>query len=119
LFLTGDLFRVDDEGYLYYVARKDDAFARSGFKVNPSEVEQLLISHPAVSEATVVPVSDDRVGHLPKALIVAEQATAVTSQELIEYCTKHLDWHMVPVFVEFVPALPRTESGKTATRAVS
>ncbi|UFZ04969.1 fatty acid--CoA ligase family protein [Bradyrhizobium ontarionense] len=49
VFLTGDLFRVDDEGYLYHVARKDDAFARSGFKVNPREVEQLLISHPAVA----------------------------------------------------------------------
>ena len=119
VFLTGDLFRVDRQGYLYYVARKDDAFARSGFKVNPREIEQLLISHPAVSEAAVVPVADDTVGHLPKALIVAEQMTSITSQELVEYCTMHLDWHMVPAFVEFVSALPRTESGKTATRALS
>ncbi|WP_316202468.1 MULTISPECIES: class I adenylate-forming enzyme family protein [unclassified Bradyrhizobium] len=119
VFLTGDLFRVDGQGYLYYVARKDDAFARSGFKVNPREIEQLLMAHPAVSEAAVVPVADESVGHLPKALIVAEQATSITSHELVEYCTMHLDWHMVPAFVEFVPALPRTASGKTATRALS
>jgi long-chain acyl-CoA synthetase len=119
VFLTGDLFRVDDQGYLDYVARKDDAFARSGFKVNPREVEQLLLSHPAVSEAAVVPIADEAVGHLPKALIVAEQAMSITSRELVEYCTMHLDWHMVPAIVEFVPALPRTESGKTATRALS
>jgi long-chain acyl-CoA synthetase len=77
------------------------------------------MTHPAVSEAAVIPVADESVGHLPKALIVAERATSVTSLELVEYCTMHLDWHMVPAFVEFVPALPRTASGKTATLALS
>ncbi|WP_234633792.1 class I adenylate-forming enzyme family protein [Agrobacterium vitis] len=119
VFFTGDLFRTDDNGYLYYVARKDDVFARNLFKVNPREIERLLMLHEAVSEAAVIPVPDDSAGHVPKALIVIKSNTGVTATELIDYCSKHLDWHMVPVFVEFVDELPRTLSGKTAVRALS
>lgn len=119
VFFTGDLFRTDDDGYLYYVARKDDVFARNLFKVNPREIEHLLMSHHAVSEAAVIPVPDESAGHVPKALVVIERNAATTATELIEYCSKHLDWHMVPVFVEFVVELPRTLSGKTAVRALT
>lgn len=119
VFFTGDLFRTDDGGYLYYVARKDDVFARNLFKVNPREIEQMLMLHEGVSEAAVIPIPDERAGHVPKALVVVERNTDVTSAELIDHCSKHLDWHMVPVQVEFVYELPRTLSGKTAVSALS
>jgi acyl-CoA synthetase (AMP-forming)/AMP-acid ligase II len=117
LYRTGDLFKQDAEGYLYYVARKDDVFARNIWNVNPREIEQCLASHPAVAEVLVVPVADESAGHVPKACVVLDIDHRQTSgQMLIDYCKEHLDWHMVPTQCVFLEALPKTDSGKfTAT----
>lgn len=119
LYRTGDLFRQDVEGYLYYVARKDDVFSRNIWNVNPREIEQCLAMHPAVAEVLVVPVADEWAGHVPRAYIVLDVDHGQTSgQTLIEHCKKHLDWHMVPTQCVFLKALPKTESGKFTAKGL-
>jgi len=119
LYRTGDLFKQDAEGYLYYVARKDDVFARNIWNVNPREIEQCLASHPAVAEVLVVPVADESAGHVPKACVVLDIDHPQTSrQTLIDYCKEHLDWHMVPTQCVFLEALPKTDSGKFTAKGL-
>ncbi|NWB90007.1 class I adenylate-forming enzyme family protein [Pseudomonas agarici] len=119
LYRTGDLFKQDAEGYLYYVARKDDVFARNIWNVNPREIEQCLASHPAVAEVLVVPVADEVAGHVPRACIVLDVDHGQTSeQSLLDYCKAHLDWHMVPAQCVFLDALPKTDSGKFTTKGL-
>lgn len=119
LFRTGDLFKKDTEGNLYYIARKDDVFARNIWSVNPREVEQCLASHPAVAAVLVVPITDESAGHVPKAYVVLDIDHQQTNgQELIDYCKEHLDWHMVPTQCVFLEALPKTDSGKFNARGL-
>ncbi|CAI8782898.1 Acyl--CoA ligase [Pseudomonas sp. IT-347P] len=119
LYRTGDLFKRDAEGYLYYVARKDDVFARNIWNVNPREIEQCLASHPAVAEVLVVPVADESAGHVPKACIVlAPRHEQTSEQALLDYCKTRLDWHMVPAHCVFLDALPKTDSGKFTTKGL-
>lgn len=113
---TGDLFRTDADGYLYYVCRKDDVFSRGGFKVNPREIEALILTHEAVAEVVVVPVEEEAVGHVPRAHAVLRAGATLSAEALIQYCAASLDWHMVPTSVVFTDALPRTLTGKTSKR---
>lgn len=120
LYRTGDLFRLDAEGYLYYVARKDEVFARNIWNVNPREIEQCLASHPAVAQVLVVPVADESAGHVPKACIVLDAEHRETpEQALLDYCKARLDWHMVPSQWVFLDALPKTDSGKFSARGLN
>lgn len=116
VFFTGDLFMTDEDGFLHFVARRDDVFGRFLFKVNPREIEQVLTEHPAVAEAVVVAVPDDAAGHVPTAFVVLKDGPGPTPGQVVEYCAERLDWHMVPVDVEFLAELPRTWTGKTAAR---
>ncbi|MCU7249864.1 class I adenylate-forming enzyme family protein [Pseudomonas koreensis] len=119
LYRTGDLFKRDAEGYLYYVARKDDVFARNIWNVNPREIEQCLAAHPAVAQVLVVPVPDESAGHVPKACIVLDAEHRQTSEEsLLDYCKARLDWHMVPAHCVFLEALPKTDSGKFTAKGL-
>lgn len=119
LYRTGDLFKQDADGYLYYVARKDDVFTRNLWNVNPREIEQCLASHPAVAEVLVVPVADESAGHVPRACVVLDVDYVQTSGEvLIDYCKKHLDWHMVPTQCVLLKALPKTASGKFTAKGL-
>ncbi|NYI03605.1 class I adenylate-forming enzyme family protein [Allostreptomyces psammosilenae] len=118
---TGDLFTRDRDGFLYWVARRDDAFARSLFKVNPHEVEARLRQHPDVVDAAVVPLPDEEAGQVPAACVVLRaEATrggaTADAEELRRHCALALDWHMVPAVVAFYDELPRTDSGKTDRR---
>ncbi|GAA2391118.1 hypothetical protein GCM10010420_13960 [Streptomyces glaucosporus] len=115
---TGDLFTRDEDGFLHWVARGDDAFSRSMFKVNPHEVEARLRQHPSVADAAVVPVPDEEAGEVPAACVVPRDSRTPDAEELLRHCAEHLDWHMVPAFVVFHDELPRTESGKTDRRAL-
>ncbi|PPS63867.1 class I adenylate-forming enzyme family protein [Pseudomonas sp. BRM28] len=119
MFRTGDLFKQDAQGYLYYVARKDDVFARNIWMVNPLEIEQCLAAHPAVAEVLVVPVADESAGHVPRACIVLAAGHDQTSEQaLLDHCKARLDWHMVPTHFVFLEALPRTDSGKFTTQGL-
>jgi len=108
---TGDLFRMDAEGYLYFVSRKDDIIKSRGEKVAPKEVEAVLYGLPGVLEVAVVGVSDPILGEVPKAFLVVE-GSQLTEAQVFAYCRTHLEDFMVPKYVEFRPELPKTSSGK-------
>ena len=113
---TGDLFRTDDDGFLYFVARKDDIINSRGQKVAPAEVEAALIAHPAVREAAVVGVPDPLLGEAVTAHVVAED---VDERELRRHCASFLEEHLVPQRFHIRPDLPKTPNGKIDRRALS
>lgn len=114
--LTGDLFRMDEEGYLYFVGRKDDIFKTGGHLVSPKEIESVLHELPEVVEAVVVPVPDEMLGNAVKALVVAAPQTALTEARVIRHCRERLEPFLVPKHVEFCRRLPKTLAGKTDRR---
>lgn len=116
--MTGDRFRRDGDGYLYPLGRVDDAFACHILKVAPQEVERVLLSHPGVLEAAVVPQSDPVAGHVPVAFVVLRPAHGTTIESLLAHCRAALDWHAVPTAIHFLDELPTTASGKWAPRSL-
>ncbi len=115
---TGDLFHADDEGYLYFVGRRDDIIKSRGEKVAPREVENVLCRHPAVAEAAVVGVADEILGQAVKAIVAVRAGSSVTERELLHHCASHLEDFMVPKIVELRDALPKTPNGKIDKRAL-
>lgn len=113
--VTGDLFHMDQEGYLYFVGRKDDIIKSRGEKVAPKEVENVLYDLRGVVEAAVVGVPDEILGHAVKAIIVRGRED-LTRNEVLAHCRARLEDFMVPKYVEFRDGLPRTSSGKIAKR---
>jgi len=116
---TGDLFRTDDEGFLYFVGRKDDIIKSRGEKVSPKEVENVLYALPGVREAVVVGAPDPILGLAIKAVVALEPGADLTEQNIIRHCAKNLEDFMVPKIVEIRDELPKTESGKISRRLVS
>ncbi len=108
---TGDLFRQDEDGFFYFVSRKDDIIKSRGEKVAPKEVENVLYSIPGVVEAAVVGVPDPVLGQAVKAILVVNGAQ-LTEKKVLAHCRAHLEDFMVPKHVEFRDALPKTSSGK-------
>jgi long-chain acyl-CoA synthetase len=109
---TGDLFRSDAEGFLYFVARKDDIIKSRGEKVSPREVENVLHEIAGVTLAAVVGVPDPLLGEAVKAYIVRTAQATLTEKDVIKYCLARLENYMVPKHVAFVDSLPMTSSGK-------
>lgn len=119
LLYTGDLFYMDEEGFLYFVARKDDIIKTRGEKVAPREVEEVLYRLPGVAEAAVVGVPDEVLGQAIKAVIVRRDGFRLTRQDVLRHCREYLEDFAVPRFVEFRASLPRTPSGKIDRRALA
>ena len=111
---TGDVGRIDDDGFVWIEGRVSDMVNRGGLKVHPAEVEEVLRLAPAVTDAAVVGVPDDRLGEVPVAFVV--EASAVSDAELEAVCRQHLAPYKVPVRFERVDALPRNEAGKVLKR---
>ena len=109
---SGDLFRIDEEGYLYFLGRKDDIIKTRGEKVSPREVENALYELPGVAEAAVVGVPDPVLGQAVKAVLTLREGVAITERDVLLHCAERLENFMVPKVVEFREALPRTSSGK-------
>jgi long-chain acyl-CoA synthetase len=116
---TGDLFRSDDEGYLYFVARKDDIIKSRGEKVSPKEVETVLYELPGVREAAVIGVPDPMLGMAIKAVLAADPGAGLTERDVIRHCQRRLEDFMVPKMVEFRAALPKSENGKISRSRVA
>jgi long-chain acyl-CoA synthetase len=112
LLYTGDLFKTDEEGFLYFVARKDDIIKSRGEKVAPKEIEGILYRLPEVAEASVVGVPDPVLGQAIKAFIVCSDGHQLTERDVLRHCTQHLEDFMMPKHVEFRDSLPKTSSGK-------
>lgn len=116
---TGDICKIDDEGYFFIVDRKKDMIIASGFKILPRDVEEVLFMHPKVQEAVVVGVPNPKRGDdTVKAYIVAREGVTPTIEELREFCKQHLAPYKVPREFEFRTELPKTIVGKVLRRVL-
>jgi len=115
-FRTGDVARIDADGYAYIVDRKKDVVNVGGLKVYPREVEEVLFQHPAVADVAVVGVPDATLGEVPKAFVVPKASTAPTEAELIEFVRDRIAHFKAPRSVEFRAALPRSGVQKVLRR---
>lgn len=113
---TGDLGRMDEDGFFFIVDRMKEMINVGGFKVFPREVEELLYAHPKIKEAAVVGVKDPRHGELPAAFIVLKDDQALTAAEIAAYCRRHLASYKVPKQVHFRAKLPKSLVGKILKR---
>ncbi|WP_232100824.1 class I adenylate-forming enzyme family protein [Gimesia fumaroli] len=112
LLYTGDLFRMDREGYLYFVGRRDDIIKSRGEKVSPKEVENVLFTHEKISEAAVIGDPDPVLGESIRAIVTLMPGEKLTEKEVLAYCRKHLEDFMVPQKIEFRDELPKSPNGK-------
>jgi long-chain acyl-CoA synthetase len=115
---TGDIFRIDDDGFLYFQHRLDDVIKSRGQKVSPREVEDVLHGAPGVSEALVVGVPDDLLGEAVKGFVTLAPGASTTEQAILSHCAVHLEDFMVPRAIEIVDDLPHNGSGKLARRTL-
>ena len=113
-FKTGDLGRIDDQGYLTLVGRRKESYRCGGEQVMPTEVEDLLVTHPAVLQAHVVPVPNERMGEVGVVFVVLRQHPAVTDDELIAFCAQRVARFKVPHYLLRIRAedIPATPSGR-------
>ncbi len=116
---TGDVARMDADGYFYLVDRKKDVIKVGGFQVWPKEIETVLMKHPKVSEAAVAGVLDEEGAEVAKAWIVPRPGENVTEDELRMFCARDLTRYKIPRFFEFREALPRTTVGKVLRRILA
>jgi long-chain acyl-CoA synthetase len=112
LLYSGDFFKRDEEGFLYFIGRKDDIIKTRGERVSPKEVENVLCEMEEITEAAVVGVPDEILGQAIKAFVVFAPGAHLTGKEIRKYCATHLESFMVPKYVEFVKELPTTPNGK-------
>ena len=115
-FYTGDIARADEDGYTYIVDRKKDMIITGGFNIYPRDVEEVLYSHPKISEAAVTGINDPHRGETLKAYIVINEGEAMTAEEVIGYCKTNLAAYKIPKLVEFRKELPKTKIGKVLRR---
>lgn len=109
---TGDLARRDEDGYFYIIDRKKDMIILGGFNVYPREVEEVLLTHPAVQEAAVVGVGDPLKGETVKAYIVLKEGASADRRQLQEFLKEYLAAYKIPRLFEFVAELPKSPTGK-------
>lgn len=113
---TGDIARMDEEGYFHIVDRLSDLIKYKGYSVFPAEVENLLYSHPGVKECLVVGRPDPLAGEIPKAFVVPKEGVSITERELLRFCEDRISSYKRVREVEFVSELPKTVTGKPLRR---
>jgi long-chain acyl-CoA synthetase len=117
-FHTGDLGRVDDDGYLYVVDRKKDLIIRGGFNVFPRDVEDALLEHPAVAFAGVVGRPDERHGEEVVAFVALRNGSAVSAEDLVAFAKERIGGYKYPRDVRIVADVPLTPVGKIDRKAL-
>ncbi len=115
---TGDLGKMDEEGYIYIVERKNDMIISGGVNIYPREIEEVLYKHPAVSEVSVIGIPDEHWGEVPKAVVVLKEGKVATEEELIKFCGEHLAGYKKPKSVEFWKELPKSPQGKILKKEI-
>ena len=115
-FHTGDIGILDDEGYLSIVDRKKDMILRGGYNVYPRELEEVIMTHEAVSLVAVIGVPNERLGEEVKAFIVLKPGFELTENEMIDWCKEQFAANKYPRFVEFRESLPISATGKILKR---
>lgn len=109
---TGDLVRRDADGFLYFIARKDDIIKSRGEKVSPKEIENCLYAMPGVHEAAAIGLPDETLGEAIKIFVVPRQSVTLTEREIRRHCAQHLEDFMMPKYIEVRADLPKGETGK-------
>src|SRR5690606_4749881 len=112
---TGDMGYIDEEGYIYLVDRKKELIIVSGFNVYPSEIEEVVASHPGVNEVAAIGSDNGAAGEVVN-IVVARKEPSLTEQALIDFCRKELTGDTVPKIVEFRDELPKSPVGKILKR---
>lgn len=111
-FHTGDMATIDERGSILIVDRIKDIIISGGENISSLEVEKAILAHPAVYEAAVIPVPDDKWGEVPKALVIAKPGSTLSEAELLEFCRSRIAHYKCPGSIEFVESLPKTATGK-------
>jgi long-chain acyl-CoA synthetase len=114
---TGDIGKMDKDGFFYIVDRKKDMILVSGFNVYPNEIEEVLAAHPKIIEAAAIGVPDEKSGEVVKVFVVKKD-TSLSESEILEYCKQQLTGYKIPKFIEFKTELPKTNVGKILRRAL-
>jgi acyl-CoA synthetase (AMP-forming)/AMP-acid ligase II len=109
---TGDLFRQDEEGFLYFVARKDDLIKTRGERVSPKEIEDVIFEIEGIAQAAVVGVPDEVFGQAVKAFVALSADSHLQKSDILNHCKKNLELFMVPKFIELRDCLPVNGNGK-------
>ena len=116
---AGDLARRDADGFYYIVDRAKDMIIRGGFNVYPREIEEVLMTHKAVSLAAVIGVPHPTHGEEVKAFVILHQDAAITENELVDWCREQMAGYKYPRLVQFAESLPMTATGKLLKRELS
>jgi acyl-CoA ligase (AMP-forming) (exosortase A-associated) len=109
---SGDLVKTDDEGFLYFVGRRDTMIKSSGIRISPTEIEEVLFQTGKLRGAAAIGIPDDVLGQVIKVFVVAKDGTPLDPQELLLLCAEKMPRYMVPKFLEVLDELPKTSSGK-------
>jgi long-chain acyl-CoA synthetase len=113
---TGDIGKMDEDGYLYIIDRKKDMIIAGGYNIYPRDVEEVLYQHPSVLEAAVVGAPDEYRGETVKAFIVTRPGHQLSAEEVVQFCRKNLAAYKVPRIIEFRESLPKSAVGKILRR---
>jgi len=116
---TGDLGKLDEDGFVTITGRKKDLIISAGENIYPREIEDALSQHPKVKEVAVIGIKDEIRGEVPKAFVIARDGTTVEEKELRSFCRDHLANYKIPKYFEIVADLPRTPTGKVLKRMLS
>ena len=116
---TGDVARVDEDGYFYVVDRKKDMISTSGYNVYPREIEEVLYEHEEIAEAVAIGVEDEYRGETVKAFVVRKPGNEVTEEEILAFCKERLAPYKAPKTVEFRDELPKSTVGKLLRRVLA
>jgi long-chain acyl-CoA synthetase len=112
---TGDIAKIDENGYVYIVDRKKDMILVSGFNVYPNEIEDTVMKHPGVAEVAAIGITDEHSGEAVK-LFVVRRDPNLTVEQLKEFCRENLTGYKRPKVIEFRDALPKSNVGKILRR---
>jgi len=112
LLYSGDYFRKDDQGFLYFLSRKDDMIKSKGERISAKELENIICCMERVAEVAVIGVPDEILGQAIKAFVVPTPGTELSERQVLKYCAENMETFMVPKFVEFMDSLPKTPNGK-------
>jgi long-chain acyl-CoA synthetase len=115
---TGDVAKMDEEGYFYIVDRKKDMIITGGFNVYPRDIDEVLFKHPKVKDAVAVGIPDPYLGEAVKAFVVLKEGETVSEEDIIGFCRERLAKYSVPKMVEFREELPKTMIGKVLRKAL-
>jgi acyl-CoA ligase (AMP-forming) (exosortase A-associated) len=109
---SGDLVKMDEDGFLYFIGRRDTMIKSSGFRISPTEIEEVLFQSGMVRQAAVIGLPDEVLGQSVKAIVVSRDGADMDTKLLLGFCAEKLPRHMVPKVVEVLEELPKTSSGK-------